>query len=280
MLFRKIKAGNYYVPPHLSSDVVDLLKEMLQVNPVRRITIQGIRDHPWFTVDLPDYLFPLGDPGASQMDSLALSEVCQKLAVSPQEVVVAVRGGNLNDPLAVAYQLVLDNRIVNQAAHDALTSTPHEAVQSISPPNSHGFGMSELASRSPAKPVSLTTGGSSTVPTAPRTFKRSKWHLGIRSQSRPQDIMAEIFRKLKALDFQWKIVTPYFIRCRHIHPNSGLVIKLDLQLYQIDPKNYLLDFKCVNPDESADYPAMVDTHRHHTMEFFEICSKLIASLAQ
>ena len=35
------------------------------------------------------------------------------------------------------------------------------------------FGMSELATRSPAKPVSLTTGGSSTVPTAPRTFKRS-----------------------------------------------------------------------------------------------------------
>ena len=35
--------------------------------------------------------------------------------------------------------------------------------------------------------------------------------------------------------------------CRHIHPNSGLEIKLDLQLYQIDPKNYLLDFKCVNP---------------------------------
>ena len=36
----------------------------------------------------------------------------------------------------------------------------------------------------------------------------------IRSQSRPQDIMAEIFRKLKTLDFQWKLVTPYFIRCR------------------------------------------------------------------
>ena len=35
--------------------------------------------------------------------------------------------------------------------------------------------------------------------------------------------------------------------CSHIHPNSGLMIKLDLQLYQIDTKNYLLDFKCVNP---------------------------------
>lgn len=280
MLFRKIKAGNYYVPPHLSSDVVDLLKEMLQVNPVRRITIQGIRDHPWFTVGLPDYLFPLGDPGVSQMDSLALSEVCQKLGVPSHEVVAAVRGGNLNDPLVVAYQLVLDNRVVNQAAHDALTATSHETVQSTSPPNTHGFNVADLSSRSPARPVSLTTGGSSTIPNVPRTFKRSKWHLGIRSQSRPQDIMAEIFRKLKALDFQWKIVTPYFIRCRHIHPNSGLVIKLDLQLYQIDPKNYLLDFKCVNPDVGTDYSVIEDTHRHYTMEFFEICSKLIASLAQ
>ena len=64
-----------------------------QVNPVRRITIQGIRDHAWFTVGLPDYLFPLGDTADSQMDSLALSEVCQKLGVPPHEVVVAVRGG-------------------------------------------------------------------------------------------------------------------------------------------------------------------------------------------
>ena len=46
--------------------------------------------------------------------------------------------GNLNDPLVVAYQLVLDNRVVNQAAHDALTATSHETVQSTSPPNTHG----------------------------------------------------------------------------------------------------------------------------------------------
>ena len=64
-----------------------------QVNPVRRITIQGIRDHPWFIVGLPDYLFPLGDPGASQIDNLALSEVCQKLGVTSHEVVGALKGG-------------------------------------------------------------------------------------------------------------------------------------------------------------------------------------------
>ena len=41
-------------------------------------------------------------------------------------------------PLAVAYQLVLDNRVVNQAAHDTLTLS-HEPVESVSPPNAHGW---------------------------------------------------------------------------------------------------------------------------------------------
>ena len=76
---------------------------------------------------------------------------------------------------------------------------------------------------------------------------------------------------------------------------SGLVVKLDLQLYQIDHKNYLLDFKCVNPTEEelsrekleqqqqSDTSIDTDSNphpRHFTMEFFEICSRLITSLAQ
>lgn len=78
---------------------------------------------------------------------------------------------------------------------------------------------------------------------------------------------------------------------RHTQPVSGVVVKLDLQLYQIDHKNYLLDFKCVNPTEeeltrtiqgsgnvSGDTPPRHT--RHFTMEFFEICSRLITSLAQ
>ena len=32
---------------------------VLQVHPVRRITILQIREHPWFVKDLPPYLFPL-----------------------------------------------------------------------------------------------------------------------------------------------------------------------------------------------------------------------------
>ena len=36
--------------------------------------------------------------------------------------------------------------------------------------------------------------------------------------------MAEIFRKLKALEFQWKIITPYFIRCRWVGQRAEWVV--------------------------------------------------------
>ncbi|KAK3719238.1 Protein kinase [Vermiconidia calcicola] len=57
-LFKKIAQGNYHTPAYLSPDAVRLMKRMLQVNPVNRITIQEIRQEPWFTQDLAEYLQP------------------------------------------------------------------------------------------------------------------------------------------------------------------------------------------------------------------------------
>ena len=57
-LFKKIAQGNYMVPNYLSAGAVRLIKKMLQVHPVNRITIQDIRQDPWFTRDLADYLTP------------------------------------------------------------------------------------------------------------------------------------------------------------------------------------------------------------------------------
>lgn len=42
--------------------------------------------------------------------------------------------------------------------------------------------------------------------------RRAKWHLGIRSQSKPNDIMLEVFRAMKALDYEWKVINPYHVR--------------------------------------------------------------------
>jgi carbon catabolite-derepressing protein kinase len=57
-LFKKIAAGNFHLPGYVSSGAARLIRAMLQVHPVHRITIPDIRQDPWFNKDLPKYLEP------------------------------------------------------------------------------------------------------------------------------------------------------------------------------------------------------------------------------
>merc|ERR1711902_361750 len=50
-------------------------------------------------------------------------------------------------------------------------------------------------------------------------IKRAKWHLGIRSQSKPQDIMNEVYRAMKTLDYEWKVINPYHVQVRRKKPS-------------------------------------------------------------
>lgn len=110
--------------------------------------------------------------------------------------------------------------------------------------------------------------------------KRAKWHLGIRSQSKPNDIMNEVYRAMKALNFvrfvapecfpvsrrdslqlltrrvasfqEWKIINAYSVRVRHKNKLTDRYSKMSLQLYQVDYKSYLLDFKSLSSEETED----------------------------
>ncbi|KAF9450004.1 Pkinase-domain-containing protein [Macrolepiota fuliginosa MF-IS2] len=59
MLFSKITQGNFHMPSSFSSDAKNLISAMLVVDPVKRITIPEITQHPFFTRELPRYLSPL-----------------------------------------------------------------------------------------------------------------------------------------------------------------------------------------------------------------------------
>lgn len=75
-LFKKIRGGIYTIPDHVSPDAADLVRQMLRVDPLNRITIDGIREHRWFRVDLPDYLFPADDDeDGTTFDDAAVKEV-------------------------------------------------------------------------------------------------------------------------------------------------------------------------------------------------------------
>lgn len=64
--------------------------------------------------------------------------------------------------------------------------------------------------------------------------------------------MNEVYRAMKALNFEWKIINPYSVRVRHKNKVTDRFSKMSLQLYQVDYKSYLLDFKSLSSQESED----------------------------
>lgn len=294
ILFKKIKAGYFQIPAYLSEGAADLLRSLLQGDPVQRITIQQIKDHEWFQQDLPEYLFPESnqDNTRNTIDPAVVSEVCQKLGVKMQEVVEAIQNGDSHNQLYVAYNLVLDNMAMT---HPEALSTP--STDRVSTVDSKRFVQAFTSPKTPHKPPKPQwPPNTSYAIYNPRLYQagfKCRWHLGIQSQSRPQDIMAVIFHKMRGLNYYWKIISPYHVLVKYDLPNKeNCSIKLDLQLYQVDKRTYLLDIKDVLlrggdlTDELVEKCGLKDelkhmqSRRHYTMEFLEISSLLIQSLVQ
>ncbi|WVZ06019.1 hypothetical protein V8G54_019365 [Vigna mungo] len=110
-LFKKIKGGIYTLPSHLSPSARDLIPGMLVVDPMRRMTIPEIRQHPWFQARLPRYLaVPPPDTlqQAKKIDEEILQEVV-KMGFDRNQLIESLRNRIQNEG-TVAYYLLLDNR--------------------------------------------------------------------------------------------------------------------------------------------------------------------------
>lgn len=92
---------------------------------------------------------------------------------------------------------------------------------------------------------------------------KTRWHFGIRSRSYPLDVMGEIYRALKNLGAEWSKPTEeelWTIRVRWKYGPTKTdnqedakdqqqsiispdMMKMQIQLFQLEPNNYLVDFK-------------------------------------
>lgn len=86
-LFNKIERGEYRMARHFSDGAKDIIGKMLTVDPTKRITVQGIIDHPWFQVGF---------------DARNFNHQNSKLQVSEDQVKNAITDANYskgtNDP--------------------------------------------------------------------------------------------------------------------------------------------------------------------------------------
>jgi len=173
-----------------------------------------------------------------------------------------------------------------------------------SPLKPHPERMPEMQNVTPTLDPLLALERKKNVP-----VKKAKWHLGIRSQSKPQDIMHEVFKAMKHLDYEWKIINNYHVRVRRKNPITEHYTRMSLQLYQVDQKSYLLDFKSLNTTDHPDASRVKRMTRasmassnnedsmhesmeiddideegcsgqHQILEFFEVCANLITTLAR
>ena len=63
--------GSYHMPSYLGADARGLINAMLAVDPVKRITIPEITQHPFYTTDLRRYLTPLPPPPGPVLGTLS-----------------------------------------------------------------------------------------------------------------------------------------------------------------------------------------------------------------
>jgi serine/threonine protein kinase len=59
-LLLKVQAGQFHLPPDMSEDLRSLIRSMLTVDPDERITLEGIKVHPWFMA-VPPRSYPRDD---------------------------------------------------------------------------------------------------------------------------------------------------------------------------------------------------------------------------
>ncbi|KAG7383043.1 Protein kinase [Phytophthora boehmeriae] len=252
-LFKKIRGGMYSLPSHLSEMARDLIPRMLVVDPMKRITIPEIRQHPWFQIDLPPYL--QHPPETVENETFKIDDEClaQCLALNyaaniGHDQLVGLLMRRENHPLRVAYELILDHknakiridelrdvRTVNNKPKTFSTPEPSTLLlpgrgplpMAASPlvtpssalPDPRNFGGRGVSI--PGQPQRMSVGTGSGMPgfddghggAAPAP-KRRRWYLGIQSKKEPAHVMSEVYKALFVLHFEWKVVAPYRVKCR------------------------------------------------------------------
>ncbi|CAJ2669102.1 unnamed protein product [Trifolium pratense] len=270
-LVEKMKGGRYTLPSHLSPGARDLIQRMLLADPMKRITIPEIRQHPWFKLRLPRYLAvppPNTMQQANKIDEDILLEVI-KMGFDSDQLIESLRHRIQNEG-TVAYYIILDNRFrvssgclgaEYQESMDSSLSQMREVSSSVAGHSIPGY-MDPRAGLRPQLPV------------------ERKWNLGLQSRAHPHLIMTVVLNALRELNVCWKKIGHYNIKCRWVagilshnegtmnnaaHNNhyfsddSSIIenvavsnsneVKFELQLYTTREQKYLLDLQRVHGPE-------------------------------
>ncbi|KGN50804.2 SNF1-related protein kinase catalytic subunit alpha KIN10-like isoform X2 [Cucumis sativus] len=250
ILVQKIKNGVYKLPSYLSAEASNLISSMLVVDPLRRISITQIRQHPWFQSHLPRYLAVKPLSTIRQLEQID-EDVLQKVVMmgfSKNKLIESLHSKSQNEG-TVTYYLLLGNQF----------------------PISNGYLGAEIQESTEPKHMKNPIVGpkipimhNQAVAVTPQIPNNGKWALGLQAKAHPRDIMMKVLKVLQELNVCWKKIGDYNMKCKltsdtsthHQHmPNHSImlevnhlsilqnVVKFEVQLYKVQEERYLLDLQ-------------------------------------
>ncbi|PIC13943.1 hypothetical protein B9Z55_027514 [Caenorhabditis nigoni] len=245
-LFSKIKSGRYMVPYSMDKQAADLIASMLQVDPVKRADVKKIVNHSWFQVDLPYYLFPECENESSIVDIDVVQCVAAKFDVKEEDVTGALLAEDHHHYLSIAYRLEVNHKRNADEHSQRAMDDFWEIGKNIK------MGTASL----PTSIKTVNNVGRKILEGLKKEQKRMTWNLGIRACLDPVDTMFHVYRSLREMNMEWKILSNFHIiaRCQPT-PTNPEPIKMSLQLFRVDKDNggrgYILDFKALTEDDEA-----------------------------
>lgn len=246
-LFKKIKSGMYSLPSHLSQSSRELILRMLVVDPIKRITIAEVRQHPWYQHKLPAYLTlppAMIERQERYIDREIVEKVCQLQirGINPEIVTDAINtadAGGSNAPknqqkheLKVTYELLLDEKRHKKRIEDVVlalqdsSTTPPSASPRIlglgtSPSSSLGIHGLSVKDGSAAVAAGSRTAAAPNNDPRDLSSRRRRWYLGIQSKKDPAHVMNEVYKAMQSLHCVWHQVNNYRVLCLWTY-TSGL----------------------------------------------------------
>ena len=217
-LFKKIKGGIYTLPSYVSPGARDLISRMLLVDPLKRITMAEIRNHPWCTCHLPRYLAVPPPDTLSQATNIDIEtlEATVALGFTREQVKDALRH-QVRNKASVTYFLLMDNRrnlyggYLGAEFEQGELETDSRNAQMLGQQGGIGSptGASPMGHRRPSQIQS-------NLMQQRLVTSEQRWVLGKSTTMAAPDVMNEIFRVLTSLKMNWKKIGPYNLKCRFL----------------------------------------------------------------
>lgn len=258
-LCTKIKSGIYTLPAHLSLEAKDLISRILVVDPITRITIPEISQHPWFRLHLPLFLSVRAQElkERSKLINKDTFEEAVGFGFSHSFLMESLKN-RLQNEATVTYYLLLDRRL---RSRDACIRYGFNSEKEIETANT------SLQQQTYIENVRVSP--RSNVP------YQTNWTVGLQTLTHPHELMLDALTVLRRLNVTWKRIGCYNMKCRwlpnfsrpperkvsldmnHIPFNETIsdtgvdsrsqnTVKFEMQLYKAPENRYLLDLQRVS----------------------------------